>query len=146
MFARWWLWQLCLISDQNYSSYYSVQEKKEKIDFQNCGQGGYFWISDRNDCIFHWFAVALILLTKSVDLSVQEKKLKIDFQDGGHYGYFGFSIKTIISIFVLQIAPKIPTKFQVHWPFGGVEEAQTVCFSRWRPSRLSWNFQSERFN
>ena len=54
---------------------------------------------------------------KLTDLSIQEKH-KIEFQDGG---YCGFLIETI---FYLQVALILPTKFQVNWPFGSGEEAQ----------------------
>ena len=40
---------------------------------------------------------------------------KIDFQDGGH---LGFRMATILAIFELQVAPILPNKFPVNWPFG----------------------------
>ena len=36
---------------------------------------------------------------------------KPDFQDGGHGSYFGFCIRTIFTIFYLQVALIFPTKF-----------------------------------
>ena len=73
---------------------------------------------------------------KSIGLSVQEKKRKIDFQDGGHGGHLGFSIRTILAIFDLQVTTILPSKFEVNWPFGSGEEAKNR-FSRWRPSWIS---------
>ena len=49
---------------------------------------------------------------ESIAFSVQKKKLKIDFQDGSHLGF------------------KIPTKFQISWPFSSGEQAKNR-FSRW---------------
>ena len=46
---------------------------------------------------------------------VQRKKCKIDFQDGG---YLGFPIRMILATFDLQVAPMLPTKFQINWPRG----------------------------
>ena len=54
---------------------------------------------------------------KSIGLSVQELKLNIDFQDEGFGGYLGFPIGTSLANFYLQIAPILPTKFQVNQPF-----------------------------
>ena len=49
--------------------------------------------------------------------SVQEKKLEIDFQDVSRGGHVGFPIRTIVDIFDLQVAPILPIKFRVYWPF-----------------------------
>ena len=38
----------------------------------------------------------------------------------------------ILAIFDLQVIPMLPSKFQVHWPFGSGEEAKNK-FSRWPP-------------
>ena len=51
-------------------------------------------------------------------------KLKIDFQDGCYDGQLGFPIGTILAFFYLQVAPIIPAKFRVNWPFGSGDEAQ----------------------
>ena len=48
------------------------------------------------------------------------------FQDRGH---LGFLIGTILAIFDLQVAPMLPTKFRVKWPFGSGEEVKNR-FSR----------------
>ena len=58
---------------------------------------------------------------KSTGLLVQKQQQKIDFQDGGH---LEFLIGKILAIFYLQVTPMFPTKFQVNWPFGSVEEAK----------------------
>ena len=60
---------------------------------------------------------------ESVGLSVKDKYFKIDFQDGGNGSHLRFSMETIFT-FNLQVAPILPTKFRVNWPFGSGEEAQ----------------------
>ena len=45
------------------------------------------------------------------------------------------SDKNQLSYFDLQLAPILPTKFQIHWYFGSGEEAQTDF--RWPPSWIS---------
>ena len=110
----------------------SVQEKKQKIDFQDGRHLG--------------FPIGTILATFDLQVTlmlpskfgvnwpfVQEKKRKIDFQDGGH---LGFPIGTILAIFDLQVTLMLPSKFGVNWPFGSGEEAKNR-FSRWRPSWIS---------
>ena len=54
---------------------------------------------------------------KSIGLLVQEKIFNIDFQDGGH---LGFSTRTILATFNLQVT-LIPMKFWVNCPFGSGE-------------------------
>ena len=58
---------------------------------------------------------------KSIGLSVQEKKQKIDFQDGDHLKSL---TGMILAILDLQVTPMLPTKFQVHWPFGSGGETK----------------------
>ena len=58
---------------------------------------------------------------ESFGISVQEK-FKISFQDGGRGGHLRFPIGIILAIFDLQVASKLPTRFQVSWPFGSEEE------------------------
>ena len=66
--------------------------------------------------IFSYFIleIAQILLRsfESMGLSFLEKKCKTGCQDGCHGGYLGFPIKTILSIFYLQVAPILSTKFR----------------------------------
>ena len=47
-------------------------------------------------------------------LSLQEKKRKIDFQDGRYGGHLGVPIGTSLTIFDLQVALILPTKFRVN--------------------------------
>ena len=56
---------------------------------------------------------------------------------GGHGGQLGFPIRTILTIFGLQVTPMLPTKFRVKWPFSSGEEAKNR-FSGWPPWRPSW--------
>ena len=57
------------------------------------------------------------------------QKWKIDFEDGNCGGHHLVPIGTILAIFYLQVAPMLPTKFQVNWPFGSGEEVKNR-FSR----------------
>ena len=72
---------------------------------------------------------------KSISILVQEiyiellLKRKIDFQYGRYGGHLGFTIRTILSFFNLQVAPILPIKFLVNWSFGSGDEAQ-YRFSR----------------
>ena len=50
----------------------------------------------------------------------------------------GFTIGTILAIFDLRVTPMLPIKFQVKWPFGSGEEANS--FSRWLLWQPSWIF------
>ena len=49
---------------------------------------------------------------------------KIDFQAGNCGGHIGFSIKTNLTIFDLQVTQILPTKCPVNWPFTSGEEVQ----------------------
>ena len=75
-------------------------------------------------------------------LSVLEKKCKIDFLDGDHGANLGLPIEKILAIYCLQVTLMLPTKLQVSWPFGSVEEAKNR-FSKWRPS---WIFDWDYFS
>ena len=92
----------------------SVQEKKQKIDFQDGGHGGHLGFPISMILSIFDLQVTPMLPNKFVEstgLSVQEKKRKIDFQDGGHGGHLGFPIGTILAIFDLQVTPMLPTKY-----------------------------------
>ena len=105
-----------------------VQEKKQKIDFQDGHHGGHLG-----------FLIGMILaifdlqvtpmLPSKFGLSIQEKKQKIDFQDGCHGSHLGFPIGTILAIFDLLVTQMLPSKFGVNWPFCSGEEAKNR-FSR----------------
>ena len=47
----------------------------------------------------------------------------------------------ILAVFDLQVAPILPTKFRVNWPFGSGEEVQQ--FVKWWPS---WIFDLNDFS
>ena len=116
----------------------SVQEKSQKIDFQDGRHGGHLGFPIGTILATFDLQVTLMLPSKleSIGLSVQEKKRKIDFQDGSHGGHLGFRIGTILAIFYLQVTLMVPSKFGVNWPFGSGEEAKNR-FSRWWPSWIS---------
>ena len=114
----------------------SVQEKKQKIDFQDGRHGGHLGFPIGTILATFDLQVTLMLPSKfveSIGLSVQEKKRKIDFQDGGH---LGFPIGTILAIFDLKVTLMLPSKFGVNWPFDSGEQAKNR-FSRWWPSWIS---------
>ena len=50
--------------------------------------------------------------------------MEIDFQDGNHGSPLGFSIRTILAVFDLQVTLILPIKYQVNWPFISGEAAQ----------------------
>ena len=50
-----------------------------------------------------------------------------------------------LSIFDQQVAPIVPTKFQVIWPFGSGEEVKNR-FSRWLPLQPSWIYDQNNFS
>ena len=132
-FSRRWPWRPSWISDRTDSRYFrstnypgfksvglSVQEKKQKIDFQDGGHGGHLGFPIGTILAIFDLQVTRCFLQSfmSIGLSVQEKKPKIDFQDGGHGGHLGFPIRKFLPIcFYLQITPMILTRFQVNWPF-----------------------------
>ena len=117
----------------------SVQVKKFKIDFQDSGHNGTASLDFRSER-FYLFLIykspqCCLPSFKTIGISVQEKKFKIYYQDGGHGGHLEFPFRTILTIFHLHVAPKLPKKFKVSWPFGSGEAK--IRFSRWRPFWIS---------
>ena len=80
------------------------------------------WISDQNHFSYFWSTSHPDSFYQSTGLPVQ-KKLKINLKDGSHGSHLGLLIRTILAIFDLQVAPILPTKFRVSWPFDSGEEA-----------------------
>ena len=109
-----------------------ISSPRHKTDFQDGGQDGHllFWIGE----LLAILQAAQYFLPsfEAISLLVQKKQGKIDFQDGDH---LGFPIRTILASFDLTVAPILPTKFQVNWPFGSGEVQNR--FSRWQPSWIS---------
>ena len=66
---------------------------------------------------------------KSIGPSIQERKFQIYFRDGGRGSHLGFPIKTVLTVFDLQIAAIIPSKLRVKWPFGSGEEVPNTFSS-----------------
>ena len=92
-------------------------------------------ISNQNNFSYFWS-------TSHLDTSYQVLRqmaflFKIDFQDCNCGSHLGFPIGIILAIFDLQVAPILPTKFPVNWPFGSEEEAENR-FSRWLPWWSYW--------
>ena len=71
---------------------------------------------------------------KSIGRLVQGKKFNIDFQHGSH---LGFSIRTILDTFALQVISILPMKFHVNRPFGSGDKFQNR-FSAQLLGRPSW--------
>ena len=94
----------------------SVQEKKQKKDFQDGCHGSHFLIYKSPQCF--------LPCLESIGFWVQEKKRKIDFQDGCHGGHLGFPIGMILAIFDLQVTQMLPSKLGVNWPYGSGKEAK----------------------
>ena len=98
------------------------------------------WISDRNDFSYFLSAShpdASYQVSSQLAFGFRRRSEKIDFQDGYHDAHLGFPIGMILAIFDPQVIPMLPSKFEVNWPFGSVEEAKNR-FSRWQPWWPSW--------
>ena len=109
----------------------SVQEKKQKIDFQDSGHGGHLGFPIGMILAIFDLQVTPMLPSK-FGVNLPFGSGEVDFQDGGYGGHLGHPIGTILSIFDLQVTPMPPSKFGVNWPFGSGEEAKNR-FSRLRP-------------
>ena len=80
-------------------------------------------ISNQTDFMYfclHMYKLSSYFLPslETTGLSVKKKKFNKDLQDGGCVGYLGFPIRTILTVFDLQVTPIHHTKFSVNWPFG----------------------------
>ena len=103
----------------------SVQEKKQKIDFQDGCHDGHLGFP------IGTIVIPMLPTIFGVNwLLGLGEEAKIDFQD------LGFPIGTILAIFDLKVTSMLPSKFGVNWPFGSGEEAKKR-FPRWRPSCIS---------
>ena len=81
-------------------------------------------ISDQNH--FSYLPQCFLPSFKSIGLLVQDKKLKIDFQDGHHGINLRFPVGRILAISDLQVAPILPTKFRVNWPFSSGDSQDRI--------------------
>ena len=113
---------------------FSVQEKKQKIDFQDGCHGSHLGFPIGTILAIFDLHVTPMLPNKfGVNWPFSsEKKRKLDFQNARHGGHLGFPIGTILAIFDLQVTPMLPSKFGVNWSFGSGEEGKNR-FSRWPP-------------
>ena len=115
-----------------------VQEKKQKIDFQDGCHGGHLG-----------FPIGMILAT--FDLQVTPmlptmfgvnwpfgsgKEVKNRFSRWLPWRPSWISNRHDFSYFLSTCHPMLPSKFGVNWPFDSGEEAKNR-FSRWRPSWIS---------
>ena len=98
----------------------SVQEKKQKIDFQAGGHGAHLGFPIGTFSLFLIYVTPMLPTKFQINWSFgSREEAKIDFQDGGH---LVFPIGTILAIFDNQVDPMFPTKFQIHWYFGSGED------------------------
>ena len=98
----------------------SVQEKKQKIDFQDGGHGGHLGFPIGTILAIFDLQVTLMVPSKfGVNWpfgSGEEAKNRFSrWRPGGH---LGFPIGMILAIFDLQVTPMLPTKYQVNWHKG----------------------------
>ena len=103
------------------------------------------WISDQN--YFRYFFICkspLCFLPSKLAFWFRRRSEKY-FQDGSSGGHLGFSNRTVLAIFDLQVTLLLPIKFQVNWPFGSGEEAKNR-FSRWLPWQTSWSSDQNDFS
>ena len=108
-----------------------VQEKKQKIDFQDGCHGGHLG-----------FPIGMILAIFDLQFTpMLPSKFGVNWPFGSgeeekNLSHLGFPIETILAIFDLQVTPMLPTRFGVNWLLGSGEEAKNR-FSRWLPWRPS---------
>ena len=117
----------------------SVQEKKQKIDFQDGCHGSHLGFPIGTILAIFDLQVTPMLPTRfGVNWLLESgEEAKNRFQDGHHGGHLGFPICMILAIFDLQVTPMLPSKFGVNWPFGSGKAAKNR-FSRWLLWRPSW--------
>ena len=90
-----------------------VQEKKQKIDFQEGLCGSHFGILIRTIIASFDLQVNLMLSTKfQVHWPFSSEEETKNHCVGSNLGF------PIFASFDLQVTLTLPTKFQVNWPFG----------------------------
>ena len=108
----------------------SVQEKKQKIDFQDGCHGSHLgFLIGTILAIFDLQVTPMLPTMFAVNWLLGSEEAKNSFQDGCHGGHLGFPIGMILAIFDLQVTPMFPSKFGGNWPFGSGEEAQNRFFN-----------------
>ena len=114
----------------------SVQEKKQKIDFED----GRYSFSDCNDLANFdtGHPDASHQISSEIAFRFRRKSEKQIFKMAAMATILDFRLNHL-SYFWSAVTPMLPTKFQVNWPFGSGEEEKNR-FSRWRPSSFfDWN-------
>ena len=102
--SRWQLWWPFCISDRNDFNYFFLSTSHP---------GPFYQVSNRLTLQFR--TASEIKIFKVADMVPI-----LDFLLEG------------LTIFDLQVIPMLPTKFQIHWPYGSGKEAKDI-FSRWQP-------------
>ena len=103
-----------------------VQEKRRKVDFMDGRHGHYLGFL---------FGTILAIFDFFDWLFGSEEEEKKGFSRWLPQRPFWISDQNNFSYFDLPVAPMLPTKFQVNYPFGSEEVNDR--FSRWRPSWTS---------
>ena len=103
-----------------------VQEKKQKIDFQDGCHGSHLGFPIGMILAIFDLQVTPMLPSKfGVNWPFSSgEEAKNRFSRWPYGGHLGFPISTILAIFDLQVTPMLPSKFGVNWPFGSGEEAK----------------------
>ena len=116
----------------------SVQEKKQKIDFQDGRHGDHLGFPIGTILAIFDLRVTPMLPNKfGVNWSFGSgEEAKNRFSRWPPWWPSWILTGTILAIFDLQVTPMFPSKFGVNWPFGSGEEAKNR-FSRWQPSWIS---------
>ena len=113
------------ISDWNDFSYFFLSTSCQDTSYPVSNQMAFQFRRStksisKNGCDLE-FLIGMILASliykSPFSLLVQKQKREINFQEGHHNSHLGFLTETILAIFNLQVAPILPTKFGVYWPF-----------------------------
>ena len=116
----------------------SVQEKKQKIDFQDGCHSGHLGFPIGTILAIFDLQVTQMLPSKfGVNWPFRSgEEAKNRFSRWRPWQPSWILAGTILAIFDLQVTPMLPSKFGVNWPLGSGEDAKNT-FSRWRPSWIS---------
>ena len=120
-----------------------VQEKKQKIDFQDGCHGSHLGFPIRTILAIFDLQVTPMLPTMfGVNWllgSGEEAKNRFSRWLPWRPSWISnrHNFRMILAIFDLQVTQMLPSKFGVNWPYGSGKEAKNR-FSRWLPWRPSW--------
>ena len=95
---------------------FSVQKKKNEIDFQDGSQSVHLGFPIGMNELFLIYKLSQYFLTSFewIGLSVKEWNFIINLQDAGCGGHLGFLNRMVLTIFDLQVVPILPNKFRIN--------------------------------